>query len=162
MLLRERADVVMLIVGAGKQKKGLEALVRSKGLQRSIRFIGQIPFDQVQRYYSIFDVCPFPRSSHQVTRLVPPLKILEAMAMEKPVIVSELEPLLEMVNPGITGLAAKPNDAESLCDALRAMYEDEARRRSLAKAGREWVCRERSWEKVSERFLPLYSPSANA
>ena len=51
-------------------------------------FVGFIPYHQIKRYYSIADIFPFPRQSTPTCRLVPPLKIFEAMAMAKPVIVS--------------------------------------------------------------------------
>jgi glycosyltransferase involved in cell wall biosynthesis len=160
MLLREHANAVLLGVGDGSARADLEAQVRSRQLGGSVRFLGRVPFTEVQRYYSLFDVCPFPRTSHEVTRLVPPLKILEAMAMEKPVIVSDLDPLLEIAQPGVTGRSARADDARSLCEALRASYEDPAERDAMAKSAREWVVRERSWSKVSERFLPLYGPES--
>jgi glycosyltransferase involved in cell wall biosynthesis len=158
-LVREGADVALLVVGSGPERAVLRAAARDKGLAEVIRLPGEVPFDSVHRFYSLFDACPFPRTSHAVTRLVPPLKILEAMAMEKPVIVSNLAPLLEMVTPGTTGLCARAGDSESLADQLRALYEDSPHRAALGRAGREWVTRERSWRKISERFLPLYGAS---
>ena len=76
--------------------------------------------------------------------------------MQKPVIVSDLEPLLEMVESGVTGLSARAGSVASLCDCLRALYEDGALRERLASRGREWVTRKRSWRTISERYLPLY------
>lgn len=155
-LVRERADLALLIVGDGPARPSLKAGARAKGLSGVVRLPGAVPFEEVQRYYSLFDACPFPRETHAVTKLVPPLKILEAMAMGKPVVVSELAPLLEMVEPGVTGLSARAGDPSSLCESLRALYEDAPLRSELARNGRDWVIRERSWRKMSARYLPLY------
>ena len=107
-------------------------------------------------YNSDFEVCVFPRKDDEVCRLVPALKILEAMAMAKPVVVSDVAPLVEMVDSGTTGLSFKVDNPASLADALATLAEDPTTRAQLASQGRDWVIANRSWQQVARRYLPIY------
>ena len=67
-------------------------------------FTGQIPHEQIKRYYSLLDVFVCPRKRMRLTELVTPLKPLEAMAMGKPVLGSDVGGLAELVKHDVTGM----------------------------------------------------------
>jgi glycosyltransferase involved in cell wall biosynthesis len=119
-------------------------------------FTGRVPFEEVRKYYSVFDICPFPRNDVEVCRYVPPLKVLEAMAMEKAVIVSDLAPLREMVQEGETGLVCKADSVEDLKMKISLFHHNKNLRQIYGKAAREWVCSYRSSEKLVERYEQMY------
>ncbi len=150
--------LAVLIVGDGPAYKHLAAAVRSNGAGDIVRMIGRVPFDDVSRYYSIIDACVFPRKDYEVCRLVPPLKILEAMAMQKAVIVSDVAPLLEMVTPDETGLAFRAGHAAELADCIALLAHNPELRSELAVNGRTWVLENRSWRQIAKRYVPIYRP----
>ncbi len=79
------------------------------------------------------------------------------MAMAKPVIVSDLSPLVEMVEDGKTGLVCRCGNVESLKSQILRVYRDREMGNRLGNAARDWVRYYRSWEKVSERYLDVYN-----
>jgi len=145
-------DIVLMIVGDGKELESLKKLSNSQ----NIIFTGRVPFEEVNNYYSIFDICPFPRNNYEVCRYVPPLKVLEAMAMEKAIIVSDVAPLLEIVNDRINGLVCISDDIDSLTNTILQVYRDDKLRESIAKNASEWVGENRSWKAISNRYIKLY------
>ena len=155
-LRASEVKIRVVIVGDGPAFKKLKATVQSCAVADNVMLIGRVPFEQVARYYSILDVCVFPRKDYEVCRLVPPLKILEAMAMEKAVIVSDVAPLLEMVEAGKAGLVFRAGNAADLAESLMALAGNPILRASLAKSARKWVIEHRSWKKIAERYLHLY------
>ena len=152
----EKADVGLVIVGDGHARSGLERLARRRLKPGQAIFTGQVPFGSVREYYSIIDLCPFPRRSYPICRLVPPLKPLEAMALGIPVIVSDLDPLLEMVTDGRSGLVCQVDDPGSLKEKIQTIYENPELGRALAGEARKWVEKNRSWPKLAGRYLEVY------
>jgi glycosyltransferase involved in cell wall biosynthesis len=109
---------------------------------------GRVPHEEVQNYYSLIDIAPFPRKPWPVCEMVSPMKPLEALAMHKAVIVSSVRALVEMVGHEKTGLVFEKGNVESLAAALRRLIAEPELRRQLGDAGREWVERERTWRQV--------------
>ena len=155
-LENNKKDIVLMIVGDGNEKKKLVKLATSK----SIIFTGRVPHSEVQEYYSIFDVCVYPRNDYEVCRYVPPLKPLEAMAMKKAVIVSDVAPLLEMVEDGVTGLVCKADDVQSLKDKILLLYTNQELRKTIATNAFKWVKEYRSWDLMVRKYITLYDTIA--
>ncbi|WP_082673854.1 glycosyltransferase [Thiohalocapsa sp. ML1] len=152
----------VLLVGDGEAMPELRAQVGALGLQNVVQLPGRVPHQDVARYYSVMDVCCYPRTPAEVCEFVSPLKPLEAMAMEKAVVASDVAALAEMVQHDVTGLLCRKGDAASLCDVLRHLLDEPALVRRLASAGRDWVQRERTWPQLLLPVAALYDRLASA
>jgi glycosyltransferase involved in cell wall biosynthesis len=111
----------------------------------------------VQRYYAQIDVFVVPRTNDQVSRTVTPLKPLEAMAMQRAVVTSDVPALRELILPGETGLVFAAEDATALTTAIEPLLDDPAARARLGKAAREWVIAARTWHRNGELYRQLYA-----
>jgi glycosyltransferase involved in cell wall biosynthesis len=112
---------------------------------------GRVPHEEVTAYYSLIDIAPFPRKPQPVTEMVSPMKPLEALAMEKAVVVSSVAALVEMIADGETGLVFAKGDIASLADALARLIGDPGLRAHLGRNGRDWVVRRRTWAEMGRR-----------
>lgn len=148
--------VSFLIVGGGER----EAIVaqRSHEFSRGGRFIYRtaVPHSQVRRYYSLLDCLVYPRRSTRLTQYVTPLKPLEAMAMEKTVVASDIGGHRELIRDGATGLLYQAGNPSSLAAALCKVATETALRTDLAAAGRRYVLDERQWDRVTRNHLAAY------
>lgn len=129
----------------------LRELAVSEGISDWLIMPGQVPREEVEAWYSLIDIAPFPRKSLIVTELVSPMKPLEALSMAKLVIASDLAPLAEMIEDGKTGLLVARGDPDGLANALAKAVADPDLRQRLGRAGRRWALTERSWDKVARR-----------
>lgn len=111
---------------------------------------GRIPFEEVESYYSLIDIAPFPRKPQPVCELVSPMKPLEALAMKKAVLVSSVQALKEMVVEEKTGLVFEKGNISDLADKLQLLIDNEGLRKTLGENGRVWVEAERNWIKTSK------------
>jgi glycogen synthase len=72
----------------------MEAALRTQAdlspVAHRIHFVGRVPHDQVERYYSLIDILAYPRKKMRLTDLVTPLKPLEAMAQMRLVAASDV------------------------------------------------------------------------
>jgi len=150
-------DLVILLVGGGEMEDELEERARTLGVADGVIFSGRIPQSRVPGVYALADVLVYPRYAMRLTELVTPLKPLEAMAMKKALLASDVGGHRELIQDGRTGLLFKPGDAASLADSLARLLEDPALRRSLEDAGRAWVAEERTWAKTTAPYGEVYA-----
>lgn len=153
---RDILNFTILIIGDGAALESLEDQVSASPASRHFIFTGRVPHEDVERYYSLIDIAPFPRLSQPVTEMVSPLKPFEAMAMEKLVIASNVAALEEIVNDGVTGLLFEKDDPESLTEALVKSIQDSKLREDLGKNARQWVVENRDWKVLSQKVTQLY------
>ncbi|WP_257291811.1 glycosyltransferase family 4 protein, partial [Endozoicomonas sp. ONNA1] len=146
----------VLMVGDGAVKAELELMAQKKQLQDLIIYTGRVPHDEVEDYYSLIDICPFPRKGLPVCEMVSPLKPFEAMAMGKAVVSSDVAALAEIVQDERTGLLHKMDDAEDLADKLQLLIEQPKLREQYGQAAREWVVAERDWKVLAKRVDAVY------
>ena len=139
----------VLIVGDGAYMERVQAACKANELDDVVTFTGRVPHEEVEAYYSLVDIAPFPRLPQPVTELVSPLKPFEAMAMEKAVIASDVHALTEIVQHEHTGLLFEKGHASSLAIALLRFIEDEEFRSECGKTSRTWVEKERDWSNIS-------------
>lgn len=155
-LIKKGLPLSLVIVGSGYAEKELKKQAEAESAGKNIHFVGQIPFEQIKKYYSIINIFPFPRKDFQVCRIVPPLKILEAMAMQKAVIVSNLAPLMEIVKKNKTGLVCQVNDKDSLVTCIQTLASNQDLRENIGKNALSWVKENRTWQNLSNKYAKLY------
>jgi glycosyltransferase involved in cell wall biosynthesis len=153
---RRGGDFGVLIVGDGPALPGLRKQADALRLGDLVAFTGRVPHDQVERYYSLIDIAPFPRKPLRVCELVSPLKPFEAMAMSKVVAVSSVAALAEIVTDDVTGLVYRKGDVDDLARVLDRLLDDGALRARLGQAAAAWVRRERDWGSICRRLTDLY------
>jgi glycosyltransferase involved in cell wall biosynthesis len=155
-LLDRGHDVGVLVVGDGPSRVGWEREAERLGLGGRCRFTGRVPHADVQAYYEAIDVFVVPRRDDRVCRLVTPLKPVEAMALQRCVVVSDLPALAEMVEEGVTGRTFAVEDPVALADVVEPLLDDPATRAALGAAGRERVIAERTWQANGARYATVY------
>ena len=156
-LRRERKGIRLLIAGDGPDEGRLRSLVADRGLDGVVTFAGRISHAEVGQAYAACDVLVYPRVATETTRLTTPLKPLEAMALGRPVLVSRLPALLELVQPGVTGAAFTAGDAADLASACLALLRHPDKPRQLGEAGQAWVVRERQWSATLRDYPRAYA-----
>ena len=144
----------LLLVGSGEETPALRVATAASG--GAIVLPGQVPHEEIGDYYSLIDVFVCPRKRMRLTELVTPLKPLEAMAMAKPVLASDVGGLSELIQHGSTGLLFRAGDTESLVEQAAHLGSSGELRASIGRAARAHVERERSWPRLVSRYLEIY------
>ena len=150
------AELQCLIVGRGPQLDALRLLALELGIADSVVFTGEVPHDEIPSYYALIDIFVVPRVADFASDFVTPMKPLEAMAMRRPLIVSDRPALHELVPPGVRGLEFDAGCPRALSAALLTLAQSEGQRQTLAEAGFSWVTSERSWPAAVDIYKGLY------
>jgi len=154
-VLSERNEIRLLLVGDGEAVEILQARIPEK-LRDHFIFTGNVPHDEVRRYYSVMDILVYPRKRSRLTELTTPLKPLEAMAMAKAVVGSDVAGIRELFDNGQVGYLVGAENAEALASGLLKLIKDENERRTMGKRAREFALQERSWKAIVTRYIEIY------
>jgi PEP-CTERM/exosortase A-associated glycosyltransferase len=151
----QRQGISLVIVGDGPERSALEAQARQLGLA-GVVFTGNVPHSEVSSWYSVMDLLVYPRIKAVINERVTPLKPLEAMALGKVCVASNVGGLTELIRDGETGVIFRAEDAAHLAATVLSLMDDPDRLRRLASAGLEFVRKERQWSAVAQRYQRIY------
>ncbi len=161
-LVAKRPQAQLLMVGGGPMEPQLRAAAEASPVASRIRFVGRVPHNEVERYYSLIDVLAYPRKHMRLTDLVTPLKPLEAMAQGKLVAASNVGGHRELIEDGVTGTLFTPDDPAAIATALADLFEHRAGWDARRERARAFVERERNWSSNISRYQPVYQRLAQA
>ena len=142
-------SVVFLIAGDGRLREQLEYLSEELGIREKVIFTGLR--QDIEDIYSMIDI--FVSSS--ITEGLP-LAILEAMAMGKPVIATNVGAVPKIVRHGRTGILLEPRDIVRLSKAIEDMVRSPGRAEMMAANGQNLVYSEFSDEVMVSKYEEVY------
>ena len=131
-LLRRGLDLELAIVGEGDEKSRLQNLIAELGRSDRIRLLGYR--SDMPAVYEAMDVYALSSLREGL-----PNVLLEAMAMEVPVVATRIAGVPRLIRDGENGLLVEPGSTEELTEALAQMLSDEDLRRCICAAGRRTV-----------------------
>jgi glycosyltransferase involved in cell wall biosynthesis len=148
-LLREGFDFEVWIVGTGDRRTALEKLIGELGLSDRVRLFGYRA-DTIDLYHAM-DV--FVLSS---LREGLPNVVLEAMALEVPVLVTRVAGVPRLVREDVDGLLVEPGNESELSSGLRRMLADAELRATLAATARRTIEQRYSFRVRMDKMRAVY------
>lgn len=153
-LLIERDDIVFLIVGEGPQKTEIKNRVEKLNLT-NVKILDAVPVSKVRDYYSQADLVLVPLRNLPLLKTTIPVKLLESMAMEIPVIINAEGVSKDIVEAGNAGLYVEPENPHALKEKILFLYNVPEVRQKMGKAGRQYIEKYFDREKLAEKYLNL-------
>jgi len=132
LVLRDVPDAYLLIVGEGSRRDFLEQRAQANRVAHRVVFTGRR--DDVPAVTAALDVAVLP--SHREAQ---GLSILEAMALSRPVVASDVGGIPEMIEDGITGLLVPHDRPDALAAAIVRLLTDHSLADTIARAGHDLV-----------------------
>lgn len=147
-------DLRLLIAGDGVALPELRE--RASVLGDKAVFTGRVSQAQAIEYQLALDAIVVLRKDEPVCRLVTPIKPIEAMGLGRPVVVSDLPALRELV-PESAGLWCPPENPDRLAEMLSELACDDRARENYGQNGRAHVLATRRWKEIGRRYGQVYS-----
>ncbi|MBY0523240.1 MAG: glycosyltransferase family 4 protein [Gemmataceae bacterium] len=148
-LLNRGMDVELHVIGEGDDEARLRRLIQELGIEERCRLQGF--HSELRPFYEAMDV--FVLSS---LREGLPNVVLEAMAMEVPVIATAVAGVPRLIQDGCNGVLIPPRECEPLLEALARLLDDPQCREALSKAGRQTVETRYSFDQRTRRLQQVY------
>jgi glycosyltransferase involved in cell wall biosynthesis len=154
----EFPQAFLVVVGPFEPRDPVPADVQ-RALERDPRVVMTGPRRDTPRLYAAMDVVVLPTYREGF-----PNVLLEAAAMEKPVVATRVTGCVDAVRDGHTGLLVPPRRGDALAGALRVYLRDPARRTTDGVAARAHVeqhfARERIWSELEAVYRAMTAPRA--
>lgn len=145
-VVKERQDVLCVIVGSGPLKGRLEGQVRDLGLEEHVRFVGGRPHEEIPVWMNACDVFVLPslRESFGIVQV-------EAMACGKPVVATRNGGSEEILTSEETGYLVESAHLHSLAEKVNATLKKNWNDIFIAEYARSYT-----WTTVSTKISSLY------
>ena len=156
-ILNEVPNAKLVIVGVGDMRGYLEKLVENLRIQENVKFRFEfIPEEERILHYAACDVAVFP-SLYEPFGIV----TLEAMSMEKPVVVgargvSGMREIVVPSGPEQCGFHVNPYDPRDIAWGIVNSIKDPAVKEKLGKNGRKRVLENFTWDIIAKKTIELY------
>lgn len=149
LIIEQVPNVKFLIVGEGYLRSELEAIALKRGLKDYIIFTGfrrDIPL-----LTATFDIAVLPSLFEGLGRV-----ILEAMALGKPVVASNVGGIPEVVDNGVNGFLVPPEDKEALAKAISKLLKDQELRQEMGEKAKRSITDKFAAERMVKEIQKVY------
>lgn len=151
LVKKEVPNSRLILVGPGiRLRHKYEKQVMRSGL-KDVVFTGYASYDDLPRYYKTASIVCAPATGWESFGIV----LLEAMAVGKPIIASNIKGYASVITDGEDGLLVPPKNPKKLAEALLSLINDEPLQQKLGANGRAKAL-EYDWEKVTQRLIDFY------
>ena len=150
-----RNDAHFAIVGDGTEVDSLKKLSRELGVEDCVEFMGRLPDQALWEVLSTADVCVNPDRANEMNDKSTMNKILEYMALGKPIVQFDLTE--GRVSAGEASMYAAPNDVKDFAAKLAVLFDDSALRERMGAIGRQRVEHQLAWHHQIPPLLAAYA-----
>jgi glycosyltransferase involved in cell wall biosynthesis len=149
-LRQEGIPISLAIAGDGPQRQALEQQIRAAGCADYVRLLGHV--SDPLRVYEAMDI--YALSSHSEGL---PNVVLEAMAMEVPVVATSITSVPMLLDDGRCGVMVEPGSASALAAGLRRLAADPALRQAIAASARARLQERFSFDQRMKKIVRIYN-----
>ncbi len=141
----------LVIIGSGPHKQTLEGLVQSLNLSENIEFLGYVSTEDKAKTIAGSAALLFPSLCEGFG-----LVILEAYEQKRPVLVSDVRPMSEIVIGGTTGYVLDPRDESVWAKALLEVMKNQDNAKSIGQNGYRILAEKYSQESMYQKIMRMY------
>ncbi|MBI5740619.1 MAG: glycosyltransferase family 4 protein [Nitrospirae bacterium] len=149
-ILKELPEANFYIVGDGPMSQNIRNMIRELSLEDKVLMLGHR--DDIPEILASMDVLVHPSYGHEGV----PQSVLQAMAMERPVVASDAGAVREIVIDGKTGFLIEPENPEQIARKVCELYYDPELRTKFGKEGRRLVEQNYSVGPMLDKIESLY------
>ena len=157
-LIKKGVALRCLLVGDGDLRPELEALIQQHDLSEHVQLLGRQPRHRVGELLAQSHALVLPSIVTSKGKMEGiPVALMEALAMQMPVVATDISGVSELVEHNVTGLLVPEKDATALAIAIDVIRQNPEAAAELGKRGREKVFAafdlRANTEALSQRFL---------
>lgn len=144
-------DVKLIILGDGSYRPNLEKLTEELGIKENVIFKGYLSGQEKKKLLSESQALLFPSLSEGFGMV-----ILEAFEQKKPVLISNIRPLTDIVEHGKTGLIVSKDDVTSWANTMENILKDPEHATQMGESARDVLEKNYTLDLMAKKILKLY------
>lgn len=151
----ERTDVFCVILGDGADMPNLKSLAAQLNISSHIVFAGWIKSPaELAEYFKVMDICIAPEPSDPYNKRSTAAKVMEYMAMGKPVVSSDLPE--HRFTAQDAAIYATPSNAKDFATKIAELIDNPEQRSTMGRAGQARIETELAWPHQAKYLLKVY------
>jgi len=158
-VLKNRIDIIYMIIGGGARLNKLKGYVKQHSLETNIIFTDYIDYSLVPAYLSASDILVASFEDNEITKCKSPLKIVEYMMSEKPVVASNVGEVSFMLEN--CAILVPPNSSADIANGIIAYLQNKSLMEINAKKALKRAENLFTWDKHSDTLLKAYNQAIN-
>lgn len=148
--------ITTIFVGDGPQKGDMKNRAKALGIDKYISFVGQVPFNEVNRYYELSDLYIISSQYEGTSK-----SLLGAMFFGLPIIGSDVRGINNILEHGKNGLLYKYGDSMDMAEKIKDMLGSAIRMDEYGKEARKTYLNGYSFAHTVQSFCRMYSGLLN-
>ncbi|MFZ2432254.1 MAG: glycosyltransferase family 4 protein [Lutibacter sp.] len=144
---RDASDIVS---GNSSTWEMMQALFTKKALS-NVTYLGGVAYGEIKKHIEQATLCVFPTFAEAL-----PVSWLEAMAMQKPIVASNIGWATEMIEDGVEGFLVNPKDHTTYANKIVTLLEDPELQKQFGTSAKQKVAQKFSMEVVAKQSLVFY------
>lgn len=153
-LTKAGSNIKLNIVGDGEARPALENLVSQHGLVGQVSFFGKVAPETARAILCRCVLVCIPRKPFKVCEIVPPIKLIESMALGRPVIVPDLPVFRDEMGTDPAGWFFKSGDVTDLAGVIQDALSNPDRLAEFGERARTYAVTHRRWCDFVTKVLP--------
>ena len=149
---KQEKEIKLVIVGGGPQLEKIQDMVKNMNLEDNIIIKGYVSSEEKIKLISESNAMLFPSLCEGFG-----LVILEAFSQNKPVLVSDIPPMSDIINHEETGFLLNPNDEKEWADHIIRLVKNPQESQRMGKNGYQVFKTKYNQELFYERILKMYN-----
>lgn len=151
LLKKDYPNIVLFFLGEGQAKNELKEIVKENKSQDNVIFHNGIKYNEVPKYVSMMDIGIVPLPHHPYWNNQSPLKVMEYLAMEKPIILTDIPAHKDIIGKATKcGIFIKSHEPEEIARGILWAYNNKQKLKSIGKEGRKIILEKYTWKKIAK------------
>jgi glycosyltransferase involved in cell wall biosynthesis len=154
-LTLDRKDFYCVVIGTGDSFEPLKQMADTLGLRDYVWFTGFVSDEALVRYLTTADICLDPNPSNPLNDVSTWIKVMEYMAMGKPVVSFDLKET--RVTAQKAAVYVTPNDELGFAQQIAFLMDRPELRKKMGAFGKRRIAEKLAWNVVSQPLLRAYA-----
>ena len=150
-ILKRFPEAELFIIGDGPEKQKIEKEIKKLEIGSKTHLIGMVTNDQIPSYLAASDIIVVPSIVEASS-----ISVLEAMAMKKPIVASDIPGIREITNYGKNCKLVTPMNSKELTIGISDLLENKEKSENLADLGYAEILKNYTWEKKAKEIEEIY------
>lgn len=150
LLTEEQNNIQFMIAGDGVRMQELQELVKAKGVEKAVVFLGLLPEQELPNYLNQLDVYVHSTAGETINT-----SIMQAMSVCLPVLVSDVPEVNSMVIEGENGLLFERGNATQLMEKIMSLMDNSYNLKKMGEVGRQMAITQYSSKRMAQSYLDL-------
>jgi glycosyltransferase involved in cell wall biosynthesis len=152
IVCQRHPNVVLFLLGSGSSVSEIRELVSQKKLEENVYLHDPVPYEEVPRFIGLSDACIVPLPDNSYWRFQNALNLLEYLAMEKVVLVTDIKANRSVVENASCCIYMKSVEPIEVAKSTEYVYLNMDKLQEWGKIGRRIIENQYTWAKVAEEI----------